>query len=172
MLSSTSCTWSPGEPGLLPELEASVPAKVATEGWGAVQSSGPGPARRGEAPWLDGRMWAGLPSPEGEAIKGGGKKGGAAGGKDWGGREEREGGKREGRSRCERVVLEGGKARARGLARKLGEFGIRAERPQPKTPLQPSLSIWSPSLMGFLSKPSWSLQRSSLWPSTRFIAAV
>lgn len=39
----------------------------------------PGEARRGEAPWLDGRMWAGLPSPEGEAIKGGGKKGGAAG---------------------------------------------------------------------------------------------
>lgn len=56
MLSSTSCTWSPGEPRLLPELEASVPAKVATEGWGAVQSSGPGPcqARRGPvAGWED-----------------------------------------------------------------------------------------------------------------------
>lgn len=51
---------------------------MATEGWGAVQASGPVPARRDEAPWLDGRMWAGLPSPEGEVIKGGGKKGGAA----------------------------------------------------------------------------------------------
>lgn len=65
---------------------------------------------------------------KGRRLREEGKKEGPLG-KDWGGREEREGGKREGRSRCERVVLEGGKAGARGLARKLGEFGIRAERP-------------------------------------------
>lgn len=80
---------------------------MATEGWGAVQASGPGPARRGEAPWLDGRMWAGLPSPEGEAIKGGGKKGGAAWGKtEEEGKKEREGKEKEGgdaRGWCWRV---------------------------------------------------------------------
>lgn len=47
------------------------------------------------------------------------------------GKTEEEGKKRgrerEGRSRRERVVLEGGKVGARGLARKLGEFGVRAE---------------------------------------------
>lgn len=73
-------------------------------------------------------MWAELPSPEGEAIKGGGKKGGAAG-ERLGRKGRKRGREREGRSRCERVVLEGGKAGARGLVRKLGEFGIRAEGP-------------------------------------------
>lgn len=77
---------------------------MATKGWGAEQASGPGPARQGEAPWLDGRMWAGLPSPEGEAIKGGGKKGGAAGEEE--GKKEREGKEKEGvdvRGWCWRV---------------------------------------------------------------------
>lgn len=91
---------------------------MATEGWGAVQASGPGPARRGEAPWLDGRMWAGLPSPEGEAIKGGGKEGGAAGERL--GRKGRKGGREK---RRKEEMREGG----------AGGWEGRSARPGPET---------------------------------------
>lgn len=129
MLSSTSCTWSPGEPRLLPELEASVSQPRWQLRAGELCRL-PDPVLPGEARprgWMGG-CGRGSHPQKGRRLREEGRREGPLG-KDWGGREEREGGKREGRSRCERVVLEGGKARARGLARKLGEFGIRAERP-------------------------------------------
>lgn len=124
MLSSTSCTWSPGEPRLLPELEASVSQPRwqlrAGELCRLPDLVLPGGAR--PHGWMGG-CGRGSHPQKGRRLREEGRREGLLG-KDWGGREEREGGKREGRSRCERVVLEGGKARARGLARKLGEFGI------------------------------------------------
>lgn len=170
MLSSTSARGPQVSPLRFPELEAAASQPQRQLRTRALpRLPGPGPARRGPAAgWED---VGGAPIPKREASEGGGKKGGAAGEEEEEGKKERER-EREGRRRCGRAEEKGGREGERSRARKLGEFGIRAEGPEPETPLLLRTEYLASLPDGIPVRTVSNLQCPSPRPSPRFTAAV
>ena len=125
---------------------------------------------RGEARRLDGRMWAGLPSQKGRRAREEGRKEGLPGKRRR--KKERKRERERGGRRCKRAEEEGGRERERSSARKLGEFGIWAEGPEPATSPQISAEYLAFLPDGIPVRAVSSLLRPSPRPSPRFTAAV